>query len=131
MLMAQAAPIKFGEMRNVFKCKYVHSAQKKKKKRVKCIHERRRMREGGNPRHSCEQRRNEAAVVRSGGWFAKLCFWTGFSSPSPAQIKRGLIIQVYGFHISLCLSLILPDFTRSARLQIHPRPNHQTADPDI
>lgn len=31
MLMAQAAPIKFGEMRNVFKCKYVHSAQKKKK----------------------------------------------------------------------------------------------------
>lgn len=62
MLMAQAAPIKFGEMRNVFKCKYVHSAQKKKKKRVKCIHERRRMREGGNPRHSCEQRRNEAAV---------------------------------------------------------------------
>lgn len=77
------------------------------------------------------KRWNEAAWVRSGGWFAKLCFWTGFSSPSPAQIKRGLIIQVYGFHISLCLSLILPDFTRSARLQIHPRPNHQTADPDI
>lgn len=32
MLMALAAPIKFGEMRNVFKCKYVHSAQKKKKR---------------------------------------------------------------------------------------------------
>lgn len=33
MLMAQAAPIKFGEMRNVFKCKYVHSAPKKRKKK--------------------------------------------------------------------------------------------------
>lgn len=48
MLMAQAGLIKFCEMRNVFKCKYVRSVQKSESN---AFSQRKRVREGANPKN--------------------------------------------------------------------------------